>query len=135
MKQYKFSLKDECMKELPALKEPQRSDKKYLGLAGWENYFKEYLKWFYLEANNLQSIPVPKEHLSSFTDGKIYNEDEFEICNYQGETFAVSIIKQKVNDTELWIEVLKIANEWNTGTSIYSYVIKELQKQFTITRK
>lgn len=97
MKQYKFSLKDECMKELPSMEEP----KKLYGRESWQppvigsyicsycgyhsstaiHDMKHYCIYDKYEEHlaSLQSIPVLKKYLSSFTDGKIYNEYEFEI--------------------------------------------------------
>ena len=126
MKQYQFNLKDECMKELPSMKEP----KSYTGhpdndheIILYINRLAEYEK----HLASLQLIPVPKGYLNQFIDEKIYDEVEI--------NWRMKYPEQKVDDTELWIEVLKIANEWNTGTLICSYAIEELQKRYTITRK
>jgi hypothetical protein len=152
MKQYQFSLKDECMKELPSMKEPKKI---YQG-ALWQprslgSYLCPYCGYssstsvqqmahhcilddYNKHIASLQSIPVPKDYLSSFIDGKIYNEDEFEICKYQGETFAVSIPKQKVDDTglplfNLGFEIKFIKNELlPPNTAMVSKDIYEILK-------
>lgn len=131
MKQYQFSLKDECMKELPSKLEPNHTE--------WEGgidspFYVDLWSGYQKHLASLQSIPVPKDYLSSFIDGKIYNEDEFEICKYQGETFAVSIPKQKVDDTEppllnLGFEIKFIKNELlPANTAMVSKDIYEILK-------
>lgn len=196
MKQYQFSLKDECMKELPSMEEP-KSDLHFVEHGLSKLRYKEHLA-------SLQSIPVLKKYLSSFTDGKIYNEYEFEIVficplcggdgketcsnpdhgfinalsfhdigrlgcpvcghdenhkvknggdcdvcggsgnincnqldsflkeyNYDDSPNQIAIPKQKVDDTELWNEVL---NALGYGFVNREKFIKEAQQRYTITR-
>lgn len=131
MKQYKFNLEKECMEELPS-PESNILSKVVANPKSISNVVNHFI--------DLQSIPVPKKYLSSFIDGKVYNEDEFEICKYQGETYAVSIPKQKVDDTEmhflnLGFEIKFIKNELlppNTAMvskDIYEILKNKYQKQ------
>lgn len=150
MKQYQFSLKDECMKELPS-PESNILSKVVANPKSISNVVNHFIK--------LQSIPVPKEYISSFTDGKIYNEDEFykqgivwditndcELKTYGNEldwtkyeVRKVAIPKQKIDDTELWDDIsdriCDILYESNGFSSGADMIINELKKHYTITRK
>ena len=134
MKQYRFSLKDECMKEVDH-----------------PNATREIL-------------PVPKEYLNEFEDGKVYTEDEFETkhigckqpkcsCGYMNyeSNFCINVLiaaipKQNViEDYELWSELVSkvaAANICNVTPDdvrgIVSWkdkIIDVLQKYYAITRK
>jgi hypothetical protein len=111
MKQYKFSLNDECMIEE----------------VGYHPNFFDVDK---------EEISVPKEFLSSFIDDKIYNEDEFEIISYKNHSqkFVAPIPKQKVDDTELWKDIFLFI-ESHIKDMTYEEQMEELQKHYTITRK
>lgn len=119
MKQYQFSLKDECMRYVP-------------------NFF-DVTK---------EEIPVPKAYLSSFTDGKIYNESEFTVgfdcavyslgCCSGGNELCdkchIAIPKQKVDNNELSLlnlgfEIKFIKNELlPANTAMVSKDIYEMLK-------
>ena len=133
MKQYKFSLKDEAMKELSSMKEPKKftapeslwSDTQLDIYYGNLHEYKKHLA-------SLQSIPVPKEYLNQFEDGKVYNEEEFEICKYQGETFVVPTTSEPIKDEELVKEFSKAINELNK--SHLSEKCVEIAKQYTASK-
>lgn len=166
MKQYKFSLKDECMKELPSMEEP----KKLYGYESWQapvigSFICSYCGYHSSTAlhamehdciyddykkhlASLQSIPVPKEYLNQFEDDKVYNEDEFEIKNMpngavylNGEDILrpSAIPTQTVEYIELWDEVYDricdILYKSNGSSVGASFIISELRKNYTITRK
>lgn len=124
MKQYRFSLKDECMKdELDYSKSNYRKNK-----------------------SNLKLIPVLKEILSEFVDGKIYNEYEIEFKSFDNRQFCFP--KYRVEDTLLWEEDCRLYAEnemekrhriWDRKDHImiglfYMYYIENINKNFTITR-
>jgi len=149
MKQYKFSLKDERMKELPLYENPDEI-KDLINV----DYYNHKKQLYECQLKSLQSIPVAKEYLNQFEDGKIYSEDEFQIKTIVDEEgrqnqlrkgncivrnyIRTAIPKQKVDDTELWKGFFDKIFDWNYGISNYlskKDFINELQKHYTITRK
>lgn len=138
MKQYQFSHKDECMNEIPSMPPPGG----YTGHPDNNHEINLYIqrrREYDNHLASLKSIPVPKEYLNQFIDEKIYDETEINWhmkypqqkvddyidtvgkCANCGVEFHIH--KQKVDDTELWNEVL---NALGYG---FVHFIRQVSKQ------
>lgn len=149
MKKYKFSLKDECMKELPSMVMP-------IAAYTSDGYVKDDLsKELLINANeynnhiaSLQSIPVPEEYINQFEDGGVYNEDQFEVrCNYISDgnlhckncksiaelcNCEKALPIHKVDDIEQWkLEINSACYRKNNSVAFVNWLFEN----YTITRK
>lgn len=141
---YQFSLKDECMNELPFMREPDHTK----WVDGMDSsYYKDLMERYKKNLASLKSIPVPEEFLNQFEDGKVYDESEFEIKEeinsdfaYQYDVKKFAIPKHKVEDTDsifLWFEVRNRFSDLEKMKK-FSDTFKELKKMrndYVITRK